>query len=198
MSPPGSITAWNAQLKAGKDAVLDKLHARYWTWLVDLARKRLKGTPARAADEEDVAQEALVGFYTTCKAGRVPWLVTRADLLALLTQIVTRKALNQIKYEVGVQKRGQGQVVAASALAVAECADDGPTPADQALLNDCYEHYVDGLPPELRQYAALYLAGHTHREIAVRMNRSEPTVGRKLALVLEMWRERAAGSLDGA
>lgn len=204
MSPNGSVTAWIAQLKTGEEVALARLHQRYWPLLVEMARKKLKGMPRRAADEEDVAQEAFWGFYGTFKAGRVSRLVNRTDLVALLTHIISRKALNQIKHEIGVQKRGQGQVLHASALAAAGAdgggmewaQDEERTPLDQAILKEYYHHYVDCLPPHLRDYAELYLAGCTYQEVAAHLNRSEQTVSRKMALILAKWQRMAAQSMD--
>jgi hypothetical protein len=58
MSSIGSVTAWIAQLNAGEDTALAKLHARYWPFLVGLAPKRLLGVPGRATDEENEARRA--------------------------------------------------------------------------------------------------------------------------------------------
>ena len=116
MSSGGSVTTWLGQLQAGEVAGLAKLHARYWPHLVALARKRLQDVPGRAADEEDVAQEALWSFVRRVRAGRKFRLTSRHDLLALLTHIVACKAVNQIEHELGVQKRGGGRVDGSSAL----------------------------------------------------------------------------------
>ena len=72
---------------------------------------------------------------------------------------------------------------------VSGLADREPTPLEQALLNDSYHHYVGGLPDHLRDFAELYLAGLTHKEIAARQSCVERTVERKLALILKKWQE---------
>jgi DNA-directed RNA polymerase specialized sigma24 family protein len=204
MSSTGSVTAWIGQLRAGEEAALGKLHARYWPCLVGLARKRLQGVPGRAADEEDVAQEAFWDFYRSLKAGRVPRLADRHDLLALLTHLVACRAVNQIKHEVGVQRRGAGHVRGGSALDLLAAAGEGGggppdavgrTPLEEALLADCYQYYLDALPERLRPIAERYLAGCTHKETAAALGCSERTVERKVALILGRWQGMAADSV---
>jgi RNA polymerase sigma factor (sigma-70 family) len=199
MSSTGSVTAWIGQLQEGEETALGKLHARYWPCLVTLARQRLRGVPGRVADEEDVAQEALWDFYRSLKAGRVPRLADRHDFLAFLTHLVACRAINQIKHEVAVKKRGAGQVRGGSAfdlLADHAGADNSQrTPLEQALLADCYRHYVDALPERMRSFAELYLAGSTNKETAAALGCSERTVERKVALILERWQEMAATSV---
>jgi RNA polymerase sigma factor (sigma-70 family) len=197
MSSTGSVTVWLGQLKEGEDAALGKLHQRYWPALVALARKRLRGAPSRAADEEDVAQAALTSFWRRVKAGRVLRVENRGDLMALLSAIVACKAVNQIEHELGVQKRSAARTQGDSALEHLANAVE-PTPLEQAVLNDCYACYMDGLPKKLRPIAELYLAGFTHREIAARLGCVERTVERKLGLILERWQQMAAVSAEVA
>jgi RNA polymerase sigma factor (sigma-70 family) len=194
MAPVGSVTAWISQLKVGDEAALGRLHARYWPAFVALARQRLKGTPGRAADEEDVAQDAFWDFYRGLKAGQVPHLENRGHFLALLTHIIACKAVNQIVHELGTRKRDAGLVQGESALD-SLAADAAPTPLEEALLNDCYRQYVDGLPAKLRPFAELHLAGCTNREIAERLGCVGRTVERKINLIRAKWRQRAADSL---
>lgn len=95
---------------SGRGKRLRKLHGRYWPWLVELAKKKMKGARLRAVDQEDVAQQAFWSFYRTFKAGGALRLANRHDFLALLTTITACKAINPIQHEVGVHKRGGGQV----------------------------------------------------------------------------------------
>jgi RNA polymerase sigma factor (sigma-70 family) len=183
------------ELKAGELAALAKLHARYWPVLVDLARRKLRGAPNRAADEEDVAQEAFLGFCTSIQAGRLPELNDRHDFLALLTHIIACKAHNQIKHETRDKRPNPKRLVDESVLRA--LASDGElSPFQQALIKDCYEHYVMALSDNLREYAVLHLAGHSNAEIARQLNRSPQTVGRKLELIRTKWRRMATESLD--
>jgi RNA polymerase sigma factor (sigma-70 family) len=194
-----SVTGWLGELKAGQEDALGRLHRRYWPLLVALARGKLGQIVRRGADEEDVAQAAFWSFYRTLKQGRIPRLNNRRDLLALLTHIIACKAVNQIKHEYGVQRRGGSRVQSESALnagsgdfGLDQIADSDVSPAEQAVLHDCYEFYLDRLPAGLRPLAELHLGGLTNKEIAQRLGCAERTVERKLALLRERWRGFAA------
>jgi DNA-directed RNA polymerase specialized sigma24 family protein len=196
MSPTGSVTTWIGQLQAGEEVALARLHERYWPYLVAMARKKLHGVPGKGADEEDIAQESLWSFYRRLKAGHSFHLASRHDLLALLTHIIACKTVNQIERE-ATKKRGGGIRVQPNLDGLADMAggEGVRTPLEQALLNDCYRHYVDGLPENLRGFAELYLAGCTHKETAERMGTSLRSTERKIAMILARWREMAGESL---
>jgi RNA polymerase sigma factor (sigma-70 family) len=210
MASGGSVTAWIEELKAGDEAALEKLHARYWPYLLKLARRKLGAAPRRVTDEEDVAQQAFWGFYESLRAGRLPRLTNRQQLAAVLGRIIACQALNQIKHELGVQKRGAGRVQGESVFkGPAHSGDAAPrgleqveapglSPEEELLLHDFYEHTLGNLPEHLRSYAELYLAGLTHQEIADRLGCTERTVDRKLALVLAKWHRLATDQSHGA
>lgn len=188
MSSAGSVSHWIAQAKQGDELALAKLHQRYWPALVGLARQRLRGSPI-PSDEEDIAQQAFLGFYQAVQRQRVPKLVNRHQFLALLSHIISCKACNQVTHELTARK-GSGRVQQGSAIArLAE--DSACSPLEEAILKDCYQKYVGDIPENLRSCAELFLQGYTRQEIAQQLGCTDRTVDRKLALMREYWQALA-------
>jgi DNA-directed RNA polymerase specialized sigma24 family protein len=120
-----SVTALLVHLRAGDHAAAQPLWERYYPRLVGLARQRLRGTPRRVSDAEDVALSAFDSFCRGVEQGRFPQLKDRDGLWALLVLITVRKAADLVQYNRRV-RRGGGQVRGDSALA----GPDGDTGAN--------------------------------------------------------------------
>jgi RNA polymerase sigma factor (sigma-70 family) len=194
MTSIGSVSQLIADFKDGDEEALADLHRRYWPALVNMARKRLKQAPIRGADEEDVAQSALIGFCKAVQDRRTPDLVNRHQLLALLSHIVACKAVNRIKHAMTL-KQGHGKVGSLTPIAFL-ASDSAHSPDEEVLLRDCYEKYVGELPDKLRDFAELHLAGLTNREIAERLGCIQRKVERKLALLRSRWQNLTDTELD--
>src|SRR5262245_7625729 len=106
MSSPGSVSHCLAALKDGDPAAAQPVWARYYRRPVALARKKPQPT-RRAADEEDVVQNAFHSFFRAVAEGRFPQLDDRASLWRLLAVLTANKALRQLQHE-HRQKRGGG------------------------------------------------------------------------------------------
>jgi DNA-directed RNA polymerase specialized sigma24 family protein len=202
----GSVTLWISQLKGGEEEALAKLHDRYWPFLVGLARKKMRGPQRGASDEEDIAGQAFWAFYQKLQDGEIPRLNNRHDLYALLGIITARKAINQMQHERRI-KRGGGHVRGESVFGYLAGNDSnrggmdrekgkGPTPEEEAILHDCYQHYLGVLSDNLRFIAERHLAGFSNLEISEELDCSKRTVERKMQIILNKWKEQAADSIN--
>jgi RNA polymerase sigma factor (sigma-70 family) len=195
METTGSVTLWIKQLRQGEETALAKLHQRYWPRLVALAHHKLNTVPILSTQDEDVAQEAFWCFFNSIQTGKLPRLTNRHQLFAFLTHVTACRATNVIVREVGTDKRGKHRLSPESQL-LELLQSDEPSPVEQAILNDCYRHFIDELEDRLRPFAELYLAGYTHRQIADHLSCVERTVERKIALILEKWHAKVEAAAE--
>src|SRR5262249_36812276 len=124
MSTAGSVTHWIAQLKAGDHIAAQHIWESYFRQLVERARRKLAGTPRRAADEEDVALSAFDSFCRAAEQGRFPRLNDCHDLWQLLVVLTDRKACALVQHE-RRQKRGGCQVLDEAALPAGDTYAEG-------------------------------------------------------------------------
>ncbi|MCH7724904.1 MAG: hypothetical protein IH991_00275 [Planctomycetes bacterium] len=193
MPSAGSLTRWIIELPTDEEVALEKIHERLWPLLVGRARAKLRNLPLRHVDEEDVVQSVFKDFHKALKEGRFEF-ENRENLLALLTTMIGRKIINHIKAEL-TEKRGGGKLQSGAVFEfLAE--ESGKQPDHEAMLADCYEHFVGSLPDHVRQFAELYLAGYTHQEISQEMQCSKRKSERKVALAKERWQQMAKRALE--
>jgi DNA-directed RNA polymerase specialized sigma24 family protein len=197
MSSKESVSHWIGQLQAGDPAAAQPLWERYFVQLVQLARKKLQGSPRRAADEEDVALSAFDSFCRAAENHRFPGLADRDDLWRLLVVLTARKALYLIRDECRA-KRGGGHVLDENALAgVAPDGDTAgleqvigpePTPDFASQVAEECHRLLDRLGDrELRFIAVSRMEGYSTEEIAGRLGCAPRTVERKLRRIRSVW-----------
>ena len=84
MCSDGSVTHWFKQIREGNSVAAGAVWERYYPELVRLAREKLRGTPRRMADEEDIADSVMESLFCAAQKGRFPDLADRHDLWRLL------------------------------------------------------------------------------------------------------------------
>jgi DNA-directed RNA polymerase specialized sigma24 family protein len=199
MSSHGSVTRCLGRLQAGDSAAAQQLWQRYFARLVELARRKLRGSPRRAADEEDVALSAFDSFFRGMEQGRFPRLCDRDGLWGLLATLIARKAAHQRRDERRLKRGGGAAVVRASS----SDGDDGalldqllsrePTPELAAEVAEEYRRLLRSLDDRVLEAVALArMDGYSVEEIAQQLHCSPRSIKRKLNLIRGIW-ERELG-----
>jgi DNA-directed RNA polymerase specialized sigma24 family protein len=193
------VSCWIEQLKAGDQTAAAHVWNHFYARLIGLVCRKLRGSPRRAVDEEDVVLSAFDTFFRRARDGQFPRLSDRDDLWHLLVKITERKALNQLRFQMR-QKRGGGKIRGESvfldvsattgAPGLDQVVGAEPTPAFAAVVAEDFRRLLDLLADEeLREIALLKLEGHTNGQIAAKTGRSVPSVERRLKLIRDKWKQ---------
>lgn len=197
-----SISYWIEHLKQGDADAAGRLWEAYFRRLSSFARARMGSFPRRVADEEDVALSVFDSLCRGASRGNYPKLTDRDNLWSLLVVITSRKVCDYITAE-RRQKRGGGQVVAASELAsdaqreaavLDAVLSREPTPEMAATFAEECERLLNLLDPDLRQLALSKMEGHNNEELAAAMNCGLRTVERRLELIRRIWKDAEPAS----
>ncbi len=187
MTADGSVTTWIRAISSGNDEVAQNLWERYFQRMVELARNKLRASVSRAADEEDVALSAFHSFCQAAAENRFPRLANRDDLWQVLVMLTARKALDQRKYDLR-KKRSDASTKSLDDAALESVIGSDPDPAFAAMVADQFRSLLDRLDDaELKLIALRKLEGNTNDEIAAELNCTVRTVGRRLALIRDLW-----------
>lgn len=194
MESEHSITQFLDGLKTGDSVAAQKVWERYFDQLIRLANQKLKSTPRRALNEEDVVQVAFENFFRQVQAGRFPKLHDRDDLWQVLAMLIDRKAKDQIK-RINAQ-RADNHLVHGDSINVdpnqppilEQAADLKPTAATGIELAETFQAKLNELPGEpFRQVALLKLEGFTNKEIAKKLDTALRNVERRLSEIRKIW-----------
>jgi len=181
-----AVTLWLTQLQAGESSAARLLWEKYFHQLVGLARHRLRSTPRRGTDEEDVALSAFDSFCRNAQAGRFPNLTDRDSLWQLLATFILRKAAHHARDET-TMKRG-GATPANGSSVLDEILGREPDPALAVEMAEECERLLTALDDqELRQVALLRMDGYSVEEVATKIRCSPRSVKRMLQLIRAIW-----------
>jgi DNA-directed RNA polymerase specialized sigma24 family protein len=200
---PGSVTRLLKGLKEGQPEAVEAIWNRYYQRVLAVARRRLRGGPHDAAeDDEDVALSALNGLAAGAAQGRFPRLDDRSDLWHVLAAITVRKAINRRRWYERRKRSGPrasgDQAATAGPHDHAESPDADsvldrvvskePIPEAVALLQDQLENLLAALDdPVLRRIAEWRMEGASNAEIARKLGRARRTVERKIVRIRVIW-----------
>ena len=202
MQNENSITKYFSALKRGESEAAQLIWEKFFKRLIELARKKLKSSPKRWSDEDDIVQQAFAQFFSQVQQNRFPKLNNRGDLWQILAMLVDRRATDKIRRQVN-KKSGGGKVRGDSAFigpndsrgaGINSFADNEPTADLAAEFVEELAVRLQGLKnDEYRQIALLKLQNYTNKEIADKIRSSVRTVERCLNNIRKNWQQ---GSSD--
>lgn len=198
----GTISRLIEGMKQGDVASFERLWARCFATIVQLARQRLGSARKRVEDEEDVAAVVFQKLYFASVEGKLPKLTDRRSLWRLLLKMTRNAALDSINRERRA-KRGGGHVRGESIVedprlvlptpgpsAFDSFVGSVPTPGSVASVNELLGQWLDRLPDdESRQIALLHLEGFAITEIAEQLGLPKRTAERRLQQIRAAWSE---------
>lgn len=192
MRPDGSITHWIHEIKDGNRDAAQVLWERYFTRLVNLARKELAGGNRRVSDEEDLAVGVFECFCRAAKDGRFPDLSDRDSLWRLLVKMTARRSIDQHRKHSRL-RRGGGNVRGESvfhkdsgddAMELAQVIGNEPTPEFVVTMSEEVGRLLELLEKqELKDLAIAKMEGYTNEELAKRHQCSTRTIERRVKLI---------------
>lgn len=182
----GSVTTWLDGLKAQHEGAAQELWNRYFSQLVSVARRNLRGF-GRDADEEDVALSALKSAMLGVQNDRFPDLNDRTGLWPLLVTITARKAVNELKRQ---QTKKRDRAAEQQLTDVQLIVGSEPSPDFALRLAEAIQQLVHSLGDDtLQTIAQRKLEGYANEDIAKELGVSTRTVVRKLARIRQEWDE---------
>ena len=192
-----SVTQYIDGLRNGDELAAQKTWERFIDRLIRLAENKLRGKPGRAADEEDVVQQAFAQFFLQVQEGRFTKLNDRDDLWQVLCMLVDRRSVDFFRKE-NADVRGGGKVKGDSIWMEADKSQGPgingvpdlmqPTPSMAKVVSEMLRIRLDQFEnDEHRQVALLKLQCFTNEEIAEQMKSSVRTVERWLGKMRESW-----------
>ncbi len=193
-----SVTEWIAQLQANDQVVAQRIWERYMERLVRLARRKLRDSPRRVVDEEDIALEAFDAFLRGMRENRFARLDSRDDVWQILVMLTERKAIGQLRQS-RAAKRGRGLIRGESAFesagdvdgrprGIGQILDAEPTPEFAMEFADLTVTLLRHLEDDsVRAVARGLLAGLSQEELARQLDCSVRSIQRKLARIRATW-----------
>ena len=159
--------------------------------MVRTARRRLRGVPTAARDEEDVALSAFKSFCLRVQSGRIAVSSDEVNLWPILVTITMNKAVDSIRYENRQKRRSTSH----HEEPIADWSDVSgiePTPDMIATAADSLECMLVRLDQtgdtDLREIAVASIEGSSSAEIAVLLRCTQRTVQRKLKTIEKLWK----------
>jgi RNA polymerase sigma factor (sigma-70 family) len=158
-----------------------RLFERYGQTIIKAVRRRLHHRMRTQFDSLDFAQDVWTSFFTgdACRFE----FDTPAALAAFLEEVARNKVIDATRARCEIQKRDlrrERSLAEEATVAQAEAARRGPTPSQYVMAEEEWERLLERAPEHHRRILVLLRQGHTHDEIARKLNTTTKTIQRLL------------------
>jgi RNA polymerase sigma factor (sigma-70 family) len=178
----------------------------YFPKLMRVIENKLRNSPKRAVDSEDIAQNAMLSLFRGLQENKFDSVANRDELWALLVTITARKVTRERRRSLA-KKRGEGTTRGESVFISAGSVDDNyginqildenqmPDSADRVL--ETYEKLLPEIGDEKTlNTIMLRMEGYTNREIAEKMECSVSRVEQRISKIRKAWQSELDLSVD--
>lgn len=154
--------------------------ARYSQRLLVIASRELPARLHGRLDAEDVVQSVYRSFFGRLKAGEFRFEDSH-DVWRLLTVMTYHKVQNAIKHHQRNRRDVRREHLRLNEGPEPPVREKTPGPEDVAILYECLEGLLHGLPDKYARMVELRLQGDSIAEIAAKVEYSQRTVLRVLS-----------------
>lgn len=161
-----------AQFKGGQRSAYEEIYHRYWTLMLQHARKMVQSNE----DAKDLVQDVFSVFWL-----EGPTLDLKSTLSAYLYSLVRYKVFNLIE-----RKKVRSNYLMSLETANKENNYSGEYRVREKQMEQLIERGIAALPPKMREVFELSRkANLNYREIAVRLNITDNTVKKQMSNALK-------------
>lgn len=191
-----TVTLWLDSIRREDASAMQQLWDRYFTSLAALADRKIRGTPVRSSDGEDIAASVMESLWSGARKGRFVDVRNRDELWWLLLALTHRKVATHLRSEQAAKRGGSGprislnDPVGKDGARLLDFLAEPPREADLRAMNETIQHLVSKISdPRMCRIAVLTLQGASTEEIAADLNVAIVTVRRKLKVLRQAWAE---------
>lgn len=176
----GSVSQLISSLRCGDSTAQQQIWDRYYARLTAVARSRLRNSPMAVADDDDVVAQAIWNVLRRIESGQYDSLRNSDELWRVLATTTIHEAVSQIRYLLRRRRFSKALPVNLSCVA---STDD----ANTLEASDFLAFILGALPDDdARRVFVLRLEDYSVGEIAREMERSVPTIERRLRRIRDV------------
>ena len=189
-SQPQSVTHWIAELRDGDEQAATALWRRFESRVKGMARVKLRSTPSRLGDDDDLAQVVFAAVFDGIRKGRFHELNNREDLWQVLAMVTARRAIDLWRKADASRETGESGMFEQTTARLRNMQQVVAAVTDEQLADSigiAGSELLSSLEPKLRQVALLRFEGFSNEEVASHIGRSVKTVERYLQMIRTSW-----------